>query len=614
MNSPPDSQLEATCPYCRATILIPADRAEEEVRCKKCAEKVPIMLLNLRASSARQIVSQTNTADTAAAETEERRKEPAPAAPPAEVRVICRLCGTIVYAPVADVGKEVQCPDCESMNVIPPPPKPKKKVEIQLEEEDTFRLHEGVDQLDPNSEASRQRWYMATCPTCFTQFRLTVDHAGNEVDCPDCLTKFTAPQPPPEPKQRPTVLLDDSYELKLSDPVDRPPVDVEDLIGSKQMPKGSELKAASTRGDLNTREKLTSLYGLVKGEEQEPADDPPEPESPAADIRGARPAGRGKQQGGKQRPEADATVEKPAAKESPREQEADETRPDEESADHGNAERPEGDGGKTSFAAKARRFFRLSAQSMFLRKLLTTRLSTTLSDGGVVGLTIVIAISTAITLYVGAWTIDMMQKPVENPMQAFMLAVQSGFFGLMIMLSLVLAANTMLPIVISSSLELDGVENWPPFSPGDWVFQMFYIVNTLAIGALPTVLFVPFLPLPTLVILQLLTVVPVFPIAILSMLDEGSPFGPYAPGLWSLITVHKGLWLRFTGIGYLMASLGVAAGALVIYTGSFLLAVLAGALISVLFVIYSRFLGRMAMFMSDQSVVQESLDEYDDEP
>jgi len=49
--------------------------------------------------------------------------------PPTEVPVVCRLCGTRMYAPLAKIGETIQCPDCHTVNEIlgpKKPPQPKK--------------------------------------------------------------------------------------------------------------------------------------------------------------------------------------------------------------------------------------------------------------------------------------------------------------------------------------------------------------------------------------------------------------------------------------------------------------------------------------------------------
>src|SRR5206468_1077134 len=39
---------------------------------------------------------------------------------PTDVAVVCRLCGTRVYAPLEQIGQEIKCLDCHTRNVVPP--------------------------------------------------------------------------------------------------------------------------------------------------------------------------------------------------------------------------------------------------------------------------------------------------------------------------------------------------------------------------------------------------------------------------------------------------------------------------------------------------------------
>lgn len=612
MTSPAEPQLEAVCPYCRGKIRLPADPEIERVRCPRCNENIPLVLLEVRVSSAPQIVSEANTASMTgqAAALPAAIPPPPPPPKPQEVRVKCRLCGTLVYVPLSEVGKETKCPDCDFMNVVPEPPKPQKKFELKLEEGDTFNLLQGVDQPEQQSASRQQKWYMAKCPTCFTDIRLTVDHAGKEVKCPDCLTTFTAAQPPPEPKQpQKKANDDDAYELKLSEPVERPPIDVEDLIGSRQVPVGEELRAASSRGELNTREKLQSLHGMVKGEKppESEADDSPDMDlAPLPEPIIAPPAPKKPAQAAAPSLAKPAAQSTPAAKGSGNSRWRDEPPPGDTSAaaaPSATATAANTPSDETPAAPKRPRF-RISATTQFLKKLLLADLWTFTSDTGLIARWVALSLLIGGTLWIGALTINVFQESM-NPMSSIMMLIQSTFSALLILFCLILIANTFLPIVISAGLEQQYVEDWPGFNAAEWVMQVFYIVNALAVGALPTIFFVPLFSVPVLAFLQWLTIVPLFPIAILSMLDEGSAFAPYAPAFWRLISIRRGLWLRFTAVGYVMAAVGMLFAGLTIYTASAILAVVSGFVIASLIVVYARFLGRMALFMSEQSITED---------
>ena len=74
--------------------------------------------------------------------------QPRPKPPPAkEVPVVCRLCGTRMYAPLAKIGQTMQCPDCHSINDIvgPKKPPPPKQPPPSLDDAPDFGLGEAVE-------------------------------------------------------------------------------------------------------------------------------------------------------------------------------------------------------------------------------------------------------------------------------------------------------------------------------------------------------------------------------------------------------------------------------------------------------------------------------------
>jgi len=71
--------------------------------------------------------------------------QPRPKPPPAtEVPVVCRLCGTRMYAPLEKIGQTIKCPDCHTDNEIlgPKKPPPAKKPGPTLDDTPDFGLGE----------------------------------------------------------------------------------------------------------------------------------------------------------------------------------------------------------------------------------------------------------------------------------------------------------------------------------------------------------------------------------------------------------------------------------------------------------------------------------------
>lgn len=66
------------------------------------------------------------------------------------VAVVCKLCGTLMYAPKADIGKKKQCPDCGLETTIQEPTAEKKKADEIIEP--TFTGGYGVDKIPSPEE------------------------------------------------------------------------------------------------------------------------------------------------------------------------------------------------------------------------------------------------------------------------------------------------------------------------------------------------------------------------------------------------------------------------------------------------------------------------------
>ncbi len=73
--------------------------------------------------------------------------QPRPKPPPAtEVAVVCRLCGTRMYAPLEKIGEKIKCPDCFTINEIVGPKKPPpKKPGPTLDDTPDFGLGEAAE-------------------------------------------------------------------------------------------------------------------------------------------------------------------------------------------------------------------------------------------------------------------------------------------------------------------------------------------------------------------------------------------------------------------------------------------------------------------------------------
>jgi len=111
------------------------------------------------------------------------------------IPVVCRLCGTRMYARAADLGKSVRCPDCETLTEIRLPPPPKKPVEPR--DVGQYQLAESGWGSTGKQQAD-EPVMIVKCPVCATRLSPRREQAGKPVRCPDCDSRFRLPEWQPQ--------------------------------------------------------------------------------------------------------------------------------------------------------------------------------------------------------------------------------------------------------------------------------------------------------------------------------------------------------------------------------------------------------------------------------
>ena len=82
-----------------------------------------------------------------AAEPIVRKPDPAPR----YVSVLCRVCQTLMYGGLDQVGKPLKCPDCGAQTILPPPQPEKPKKPLAAMEGEQYELW-GVDEAPSVAE------------------------------------------------------------------------------------------------------------------------------------------------------------------------------------------------------------------------------------------------------------------------------------------------------------------------------------------------------------------------------------------------------------------------------------------------------------------------------
>ncbi|MEQ8837963.1 MAG: hypothetical protein RID07_14245, partial [Lacipirellulaceae bacterium] len=137
----------------------------------------------------------------------------------------CKLCGTRLGFKIKHVGKKTKCPDCGTVNRIPPP-EPKQKVPTPAAMEgEQFEVW-GVDEapLPEEMVANQPKLVPVSCQHCATLMYAREEHLGKKAKCPDCGTKTPITRPKAESPVGPVGVPDgEEYQLDPeSAPTPRP--------------------------------------------------------------------------------------------------------------------------------------------------------------------------------------------------------------------------------------------------------------------------------------------------------------------------------------------------------------------------------------------------------
>ena len=166
----------------------------------------------------------------------ERAEATAAGEPLADIRIVCRLCGTRLYATLDQVGKTLRCPDCDTGNVVKPPAAPRQERDATSDIGELPELFPPIERsqqaplgaagrseqapgADPSAPAKWTTEFAFVCTLCGSRLYAAAEQAGQSVVCSDCRTSNVVPQPPAGRAE-----TDDGPDgqLKLSDPVERP--------------------------------------------------------------------------------------------------------------------------------------------------------------------------------------------------------------------------------------------------------------------------------------------------------------------------------------------------------------------------------------------------------
>ncbi|MEX2317214.1 MAG: hypothetical protein WD669_08680 [Pirellulales bacterium] len=188
MVSSQQPMVKFACAACRAQYEVPESMAGKRGKCAKCGADMQVPAVKSAARKADQ-------------------------RSPQYVPVECRVCQTLFYGTLEQVGHKMKCPDCGALTVLPPPPPPAAKKMPAAMEGPQYEVW-AVDAAPlPSELATAQPKYVAvSCTHCDTLMHAALDHVGKTIKCPDCGAKHVVP-PPREPE--PSFQLSPGNELQV---------------------------------------------------------------------------------------------------------------------------------------------------------------------------------------------------------------------------------------------------------------------------------------------------------------------------------------------------------------------------------------------------------------
>lgn len=184
-----------SCSVCKTRLNAPADQAGQTVTCPDCGTPA-VVPAKPPSPPGNAPVPPVGGGPVEVYNVLEGQDQPPPTATEVYRRyipVVCTLCHTRMHAAADQVGQTMVCPDCGTVNVVPP--MPASEAPLPVAPMEGYELAAG-DAPRPASRPPQE--YTFKCPVCSTRLQASRGESGRRISCPDCGTAFAIPPPPPD--------------------------------------------------------------------------------------------------------------------------------------------------------------------------------------------------------------------------------------------------------------------------------------------------------------------------------------------------------------------------------------------------------------------------------
>ncbi|NQT38607.1 MAG: hypothetical protein HQ581_14010 [Planctomycetes bacterium] len=606
------SYLSATCPVCFTRVSAPADQLGRKVPCPDCDTPVLISAADDPANSARPGRRKPAALDFGPQDGYDLYE--GPGQPPASdqtvyqtyIPVICPVCQTRMHATEDQIGREMTCPDCHVPVVVRRPKEDRRRVVRPGENTEGYGVHKGVDQPPADSPSARGQYIPAVCPLCSTRLYAAPDQVGTYLTCPDCNEPFLVPLPPKKIRPKLPSAGDPGYEV--GEGVDQPSADSQTAHAEYFT---IFCPVCNTRM-LATEAQVGQEMDCPDCRKAFPVRRPPMPPPP-------RP---------KFRPKKPTLLEKVGAAHLAIEPENSEPSRAEKPPPRTNVR------GEPIDEEDEPRFD-------LLADLLTTHRRRSARDLVEMPVRPFVSGVFSFPFYPDVWT-RWLTLSITGALVLAMAAVTSGllasyeggllgalgsnlmglaafsFTGLIALAWVVVASVWCLTITGDTAFGSDAIHNWPDAVWIDWMFDAFYVVNSVGLSvaagmgvawALSPLGDVRWLSVP-------MAMVVCFPVLVLSMIDSNSALKPWSRSVWRSLRDARGTWAVFYAeSAMLLVPVGVLAP-LAVEMALFgdppawaRAAAMVGVpvLVVATLMIYFRLLGRMAWYRKEHRISERRI-------
>jgi len=138
------------------------------------------------------------------------------------VAVVCQHCNTRMHATLADVGRQIECPDCGVASVVREPSASKQRAAQPLDNVEAYEVWDPADDPNLHPERKAEVYVSLTCELCETHLSARLDQVGQLIECPDCghTTRVRPPRKPTAKRVLPGMGMEarDPYKLGAATP------------------------------------------------------------------------------------------------------------------------------------------------------------------------------------------------------------------------------------------------------------------------------------------------------------------------------------------------------------------------------------------------------------